>query len=431
MSEYAIRAVNLGKRYRIGALEAFPTLRDSIGQTFSSLVGRRGTEAVPKVIWALRGVSVELRHGEVLGIIGKNGAGKSTLLKILARVTRPTEGRAEVRGRLGSLLEVGTGFHPELTGRENVYLNGAILGMSKFEIDRNFDEIVSFSEIERFIDTPIKRYSSGMQVRLAFAVAAHLDADILLLDEVLAVGDTAFQRKCLERVGEVTRQGRAIVFVSHQLQAIRQFCSRVIWLDRGVIAAEGEPQSVIESYLETTPKSRDELDLSSAIASLPADPAFRFRRIEILQDQRPARDVISGKAVEIEFDYDVLEDMDGLHVYFELRDMEGTLIFDSLHNGDSNNAFMKQGSYTSRATIPADFLASTTYELGLSAGINRVRFCVPHPLVTRIRVHHLGRVNRAYPDYAGRGKIAPLIEWSTERTPAPGVDSLVPGADEK
>ena len=250
MSDMAIRAEGLGKSYRIDH-EASPrywTLRESITSiAFRPL--RRTSGSTRETIWALRDVSFDVKRGEALGIIGRNGAGKSTLLKILSRITRPTTGRAEVYGRIGSLLEVGTGFHPELTGRENIFLNGAILGMSRREIQQRFDEIVAFAETERFLDTPVKRYSSGMYMRLAFAVAAHLQTDILVVDEVLSVGDTAFQQKCLGKMEDVAGQGRTVLFVSHNMAAITQLCTRTLLLDAGSIQTEGSPDRVIARYL--------------------------------------------------------------------------------------------------------------------------------------------------------------------------------------
>jgi lipopolysaccharide transport system ATP-binding protein len=249
MGTVAIRAEVLGKRYRIGERERYLALRDALvrwAKAPARLRARRAPE--DSHIWALRDVSFEVPEGEAVGIIGRNGAGKTTLLKILARVTDPTEGYAEVRGRVGSLLEVGTGFHPELTGRENVFLSGAILGMSKRDIQRRFDEIVEFAGVERFIDTPLKRYSAGMQMRLAFAVAAHLEPDILLVDEVLAVGDIEFQRKCLGKMEEVEGEGRTVIFVSHQMNQIRRLCQRVLWLDGGHIAHEGPTAKVTAAY---------------------------------------------------------------------------------------------------------------------------------------------------------------------------------------
>jgi lipopolysaccharide transport system ATP-binding protein len=253
MNDILIRVEHLGKLYRIGEREPYKTLRDSLARSFRKTFSRnrqrfRGSEN-GQYIWALKDVSFEVSRGEVVGIIGRNGAGKSTLLKILSRITQPTEGYAEIYGRVGSLLEVGTGFHTELTGRENIYLSAAILGMRKREIDRKFDEVVRFAEIGKFIDTPLKYYSSGMQVRLGFAVAAHLEPEILLVDEVLAVGDTAFQKKCLGKIGEITKEGRTVLFVSHNMAAIQNLCQRCILLESGRTAAEGDTSKVIAEYL--------------------------------------------------------------------------------------------------------------------------------------------------------------------------------------
>jgi len=253
MRDVAISAQGLGKRYRIGAVARQTTLGEQLSRMMQAPVrwlrsNRNGSSDKHREFWALRDVSFEVRQGEIVGLIGRNGAGKSTLLKILSRVTQPTSGWAEIHGRVGSLLEVGTGFHPELTGRENTYLNGAILGMDRREIDRKFDEIVDFAEVGEFIDTPLKHYSSGMQMRLAFAVAAHLEPETLLVDEVLAVGDLAFQKKCLGKMGEVASGGRTIVFVSHQLNQIRRLCEKVIWLDRGTIFQAGPTPEITGAY---------------------------------------------------------------------------------------------------------------------------------------------------------------------------------------
>jgi len=254
MSDVVIRAEGLGKQYRIGERERYLALRDLLSRAllaparFFRPRSPASSNGHGHYTWAVKDVSFDIRQGEMVGIVGRNGAGKTTLLKILSRVTKPTEGYAEVRGRMGTLLEVGTGFHPELTGRENVYLSGAILGMTKKEVDRKFDEIVAFSEVEKFIDTPLKHFSTGMQMRLAFAVAAHLEPEILLVDEVLAVGDLEFQRKCLGKMSEVAKGGRTILFVSHQMNQIRRLCERVFLVDAGGIRTSGRPGEVIAAY---------------------------------------------------------------------------------------------------------------------------------------------------------------------------------------
>jgi lipopolysaccharide transport system ATP-binding protein len=258
MTDLAVRVENLSKLYRIGQRDTHKTLRDVLAQAIVQPIhkfqlltkGNGKTQTTPDNFWALKEVSFEIKRGEVVGIIGRNGAGKSTLLKILSRITEPTTGRVEGYGRVGSLLEVGTGFHPELTGRENVYLNGAILGMKRAEIDRKFDEIVAFAEIEKFLDTPVKRYSSGMYVRLAFAVAAHLEPEILIIDEVLAVGDAAFQKKCIGKMSEVAGQGRTVLFVSHNMGVVQMLCSRAILLRHGAVIADDTVGGVVATYLK-------------------------------------------------------------------------------------------------------------------------------------------------------------------------------------
>lgn len=276
MTIAAIRAENLGKRYERGAAATSGLLRDKLALALHSplkLLRRHQKET----FWALKDVCLEVHEGEVLGLIGRNGSGKTTLLKILSRITRPTEGWAEIYGRVGCLLEVGTGFHPELTGRENTYLSGAILGMGKREIERKFDEIVSFAELEKFIDTPVKHYSSGMYVRLAFAVAAHLEPEILLVDEVLAVGDINFQKKCLGKMGDVAHAGRTVILVSHNLGAISQLCSRTIWIEGGSIAAAGDSESVVTQYMKSISKNSDH-----QVWERTGSGHIRFSSVEIL-----------------------------------------------------------------------------------------------------------------------------------------------------
>jgi lipopolysaccharide transport system ATP-binding protein len=287
MSDCAIRVEDLSKKYEIlVGQHRHDTLRDQISESFSTLFHRNGhSRAQREDFWALRDVSFEVKPGEVVGIVGRNGAGKSTLLKILSRITVPTAGSAEIRGRVGLLLEVGTGFHPELTGRENIYLNGAILGMKKSEINRKFDEIIAFSEIAKFIDTPVKRYSSGMYVRLAFAVAAHLEPEILIVDEVLAVGDAAFQKKCIGKMEGVSKEGRTVLFVSHNMAAVEHLCNKVFVLQSGKLAFGGDPKEGIERYLggfesETRSSSCHAVDLSLA-PGRPRQLASLLKRLEL------------------------------------------------------------------------------------------------------------------------------------------------------
>jgi lipopolysaccharide transport system ATP-binding protein len=254
MTELAARIENLSKRYDIKERVPYRMLRESLSASVKGIFHHNGDGTLDndRYIWALRNISFDVKVGEIIGIIGRNGAGKSTLLKILSRVTEPTEGYAEIRGRVGSLLEVGTGFHMELTGRENVYFAGALLGMKKTEILQKFSEIIKFAELEKFIDTPMKYYSSGMQVRLGFSVAAHLEPEVLIVDEVLAVGDAAFQKRCLEKIQEIHRSGRTLLFVSHQMDAVRRVCKHCIWLDAGKIRMTGNTEHVVREYISTT-----------------------------------------------------------------------------------------------------------------------------------------------------------------------------------
>ena len=293
--------------YRIGGPQArYNTFRETLTDAFAApfrragrlLRGQGSAADLDQTFWALKDVNFEVKRGEVVGIIGRNGAGKSTLLKILSRITEPTEGAADIYGRVGSLLEVGTGFHPELSGRENIYLNGAILGMRRAEIDRKLDEIVAFAEIEKFLDTPVKHYSSGMYVRLAFAVAAHLEPEILLVDEVLAVGDAAFQQKCLGKIDEVAAGGRTVLFVSHNLSAILGLCARVIWLDQGRIMADSETGTALEAYLREH-TSREARELAGDCGRRTG--AIRImKRVAVLQNGRPTATIQSGGSCSIE-----------------------------------------------------------------------------------------------------------------------------------
>lgn len=328
MSEIAIHAEQLGKQYQLGQRESYGTLREAIRRGLSAAhlrsMGGRGSHADgPRSFWALKNVSFEVESGQVLGIIGRNGAGKSTLLKILTRITKPTDGHAWLQGRAGSLLEVGTGFHPELTGRENVYLNGSILGMRKTEIDRRFDEIVDFSEVERFLDTPVKRYSSGMYVRLAFAVAAHLEPDILIVDEVLAVGDTAFQKKCLGKMGEAANSGKTVLLVSHNMAAIENLCSHALLLEQGNVVSDGPVANVIEAYLNLA-----SFVASQKLASRPdrsGNGRLRLTKVEFLPSLFGVRTetVRSGDDLEICVSYEGEENLRNLSLSIGINTLSG------------------------------------------------------------------------------------------------------------
>lgn len=416
-----IRVENLGKKYILShqRQEQYFSLRDVMSETIrgfgKKLFRPKSFAQVQEDFWALKDVSFDIQQGEKVGIIGRNGAGKSTLLKVLSRIVEPTTGRVGIKGRVASLLEVGTGFHPELTGRENIYLNGAILGMTRAEIARKFDEIVDFAEVERFLDTPVKRFSSGMYVRLAFAVAAHLEPEILLIDEVLAVGDASFQKKCLGKMDDVSRkEGKTIFFVSHNMQAIRQFCQRCVLLKSGVVALDTDTDSVIKEYLENN-YSTENADINLAISRLPKDSGFKLENVQISQNGEPVSRVENGEPLEIEIRYSVLEKTIGLRVFFDLYDRDENLLFRTFHDDcyDSIKSIFP-GTYISKGVIPPNFLSPTNYEIRILATIYDVRMCIPYPgLRIPIDVERTGIVNRAYPAEPIRGKLAPQIYWST------------------
>ena len=370
MSDIAIRVEQVSKLYRIGLKEqlheslagaAVAFLRSPI-KNFRKLRGlSRFTEEdehADDVIWALRDLSIEIRRGEVLGVVGSNGAGKTTLLKVLAGITEPTLGRAIVGGRIASLLEVGTGFHSELTGRENVYLNGTILGMTKREIDAKFDEIVSFSGVERFLDTPVKRYSSGMRVRLAFAVAAHLEPEILLIDEVLSVGDAEFQRKCIGKMGEVAGQGRTVLFVSHNMNAVKTLCTRACWLRAGKVHHEGTPIEVVTRYLSQTGAS----GTSSTWKPSPADVGAEVRLTGARVEPVGGEHVLLGESCDLEFTFEKrTEAKAGLDLTFHLVDEMGTLVFVGSTVYDRESWRVGPGRYRARVRIPDNLLNEGVY----------------------------------------------------------------------
>ncbi|MBE7438835.1 MAG: ABC transporter ATP-binding protein [Spirochaetales bacterium] len=373
---------SVSKDYRLGTI-GYGTLRQDIESWWARLRGLEDPNSLVvgiekhrigpgQVLSALSDVSLTVDNGEILGIIGRNGAGKSTLLKILSRITVPTRGVVRMRGRIASLLEVGTGFHPELTGRENVFLNGAILGMSRSEVSRKFDEIVDFSEVEDFIDTPVKRYSSGMYVRLAFAVAAHLDSEILIVDEVLAVGDAAFQKKCLGRMREASGRGRTVLFVSHNMSSIKKLCTRLILLHDGRIVARGAPGEVIESYKNMLAE-QSELETESAIVQFPVKPEqdFQFLRMSILDESgQPRNSFTIHESFRLVFEYETRRLIENMMINFTIyRDGEWLL-----HSADTDLEPSLQthfpGRYRATITIPALRLPAARYELRCAAGIS-------------------------------------------------------------
>ncbi|MFL6200262.1 MAG: ABC transporter ATP-binding protein [Thermoanaerobaculia bacterium] len=358
-TEPALAVEGLSKRYRLGARRrTYRTLRDSLAG-----LGRRREKEPSGDFWALRDVSFELGQGRVLGLIGHNGAGKSTLLKILSRITEPTAGRAVLRGRVGSLLEVGTGFHGELSGRENIYLNGAILGMKRAEIARQFDAIVAFAEVEPFVDTAVKHYSSGMYLRLAFAVAAHLEPEILLVDEVLAVGDAAFQKRCLGKIGEVAEAGRTVIFVSHNLSAVERLCDSALLLDHGRVTFQGSTAEAIDRYLQTGSAAQG---LLAEAARRPGLGRVRFTRVRALCEGRPALHLTSGSRVELLFDYEIADGatVEGVRIRVAWTNLLGDTLFALVNDLSGHDIPRLPGpSGTIRVAIPKLPLHHGTYRL--------------------------------------------------------------------
>lgn len=438
MSDIAIRIEGLGKQYHIGGRqERYRTLRDTLAEVFMAPVRRAGkllrgqttgAAELDEVFWALQDISFEVRRGEVVGIIGRNGAGKSTLLKILSRITEPTTGFAEIRGRVGSLLEVGTGFHPELTGRENIYLNGAILGMKRGEIERQFDAIVAFAEVERFIDTPVKHYSSGMYLRLAFAVAAHLEPEILLVDEVLAVGDARFQRKCLNKMQDVGQHGRTVFFVSHNMPAITRLCERTILLDEGRILQDGPSHKVVSTYLNAgsgTTAVREWPDPAKA----PGSEVARLRAVRVRTEDGRTTDVVDiRQPVGIEMEYEVLKPGYVLLPYFHFFNEEGVLAFEA---NDHDPVWRRRprpaGRWVSTAWIPGNLLSEGTLFVWTA-------LFTLDPIVTVIDVRDVVAFHvvdsldgdSARGDWGGpiTSVVRPLLKWSTQFNPRGPQDAL-------
>jgi lipopolysaccharide transport system ATP-binding protein len=422
MSDVALRTLGLGKMYRIGGERArYRTLRDTLVQAAKRPLERirhpgAATHASVE-LWALRGIDLEVNHGEALGIIGRNGAGKSTLLKILSRITEPTEGQTHIRGRVSSLLEVGTGFHAELTGRENIYLNGAILGMSRADIRSRFDEIVEFSEVGRFLDTPVKRYSSGMYVRLAFAVAAHLEPDILIVDEVLAVGDYAFQRKCLGQMEAAAGRGRTVLFVSHNLAAVSSMCSRAVLLEAGRLVQDGTPRDVIAGYLAGGAENTS--SRTWQVREAPGDEYARLLEIGLRQNQRePIGGVMSSMPMEVVMTIQVERPSAKLQVGFELLTGEGLTLFQTFHTDTRHQAHLEKGAHRLQCTIPSSLLNQGEYLIRPAAALFCERWILSRADDAALRF----RVVLDHPEsemwYSARsGPFAPSLEWSEAEGP--------------
>lgn len=376
-----IEIQNLSKKYKIGKQGPYLTLRDtivSLSKKPIKLFSKKRAEN-PE-IWALKDVSFRVKRGEVIGIIGKNGSGKSTLLKILSRITEPTAGKAIIKGQVASLLEVGTGFNPELTGRENIYLNGAILGMSKKKINQNFDKIVKFSGISQFLDTPVKRYSSGMYVRLAFSVAAHLESEILLIDEVLAVGDTAFQKKCLGKMNETAKQGRTILFVSHNMNSIKNLCSKGILLEKGRIQKIGRIETVIDTYLRKIYQRQNKNKVR--VFKENKQKPFQVMSASLLDSTKKiANSFNCDKLFIIKINCKLRKKVPSLYGYLSIAKTDGTIVFvsDSFDNGINPIGKLKKGSYQLFITIPPRTLGHGKYIINLSFSNKQTKSIVDNP----------------------------------------------------
>jgi lipopolysaccharide transport system ATP-binding protein len=427
----AITVNGLSKRYRIGAAQTkfrYGMFRDVLVDTFTAPVryvkslrqasGNGSASNNKNFIWALKDISFDLEEGRVLGIVGRNGAGKSTLLKILSRVTEPTEGTVSVRGRVGSLLEVGTGFHPELTGRENIYMNGAILGMKRSEIDAKFDEMVEFSEVSQFIDTPVKRYSSGMYLRLAFAVAAHLEPEILVVDEVLAVGDAEFQRKCLGKMNDVAQQGRTVLFVSHNMSAILRLTQEAIVLKKGQLLKRAPTPEAVDFYLASGQAESGERSWEAD--EVPASSA-PFRPICLRLKDRTGKvvdTVRSTEPVTVEWEYQLEAPVTGLRVGMYLNTMRGEYVFTAFDTDDAKQyeqfGARQAGRYVSRCSIPADFFNEGRYSLGVNASSFGVRRYFMDENAMSFNVDISGAPGTQWPEIR-QGPIRPRLEWQIEK----------------
>jgi lipopolysaccharide transport system ATP-binding protein len=429
MAANIITVNNISKRYRLGMAEkANRSFRESLMDGITApvrnflklhnLTNFKGKDE-PDILWALKNISFEVKPGEVLGIIGKNGSGKSTLLKILSRITEPSEGFAEIYGKISCLLEVGTGFNPELTGRDNIYLNGAILGMKRQEIDRKFDDIVSFSEIGKHIDTPVKRYSSGMYVRLAFSVAAHLEPDILLVDEVLAVGDSSFQKKCLGKMGNMATSGKTVLFISHNMMAIKNLCQRTILLNNGKIVDDGPTHNVVTRYLESGVNTAAERKWDNPKIA-PGDETVRLIAVRAKNkngDVTPSFNIQYPLIIEV--DFDVLKEGSVFDVSLSFKDEDGLPIFVTINNTDAawHNRKRPAGHYRVLCYVPGNLLNEGT--ITITAHIVSYP-SVPHAIVDDAISFHMfdpgsggtrGDFSPEWPNAAVR----PLLEWSSEQ----------------
>jgi len=421
-----ISVSNLSKSYRLGTIGG-GTLRGDLSRWWARARGRPDptlkigqedqSHLVGQEFWALRDVNFDVQQGEILGIIGRNGAGKSTLLKILSRVTAPTSGEVRVKGRVASLLEVGTGFHPELTGRENVFLNGAILGMTKSEIRCRFDEIVAFAEIDKFVDTPVKRYSSGMYVRLAFAVAAHLEPEILVVDEVLAVGDTGFQKKCVGAMQEVARHGRTVLFVSHNMAAVRSLCSRGVTLQSGMLTYRGTTAGAISSYLDaptidSTYSGSREWDVHTS----PGAGGFRLAAVRLSDGHGRVRGTFQPQeSIVVSIKYAQLSLVRGMRIVLQVIRQGQEIGFTTTDHEMRDSRFCEKGTYTSCATIPGGLLNVGCHTIRIWAGIPGHQYLLNPLDALTFFVHGIGNHGSIFPDGSDwPGAVCPRVRWVCE-----------------
>ncbi|MBN2438697.1 MAG: ABC transporter ATP-binding protein [Deltaproteobacteria bacterium] len=429
MSDSVIKAENLGKRYTIGHQTGKgdrATFREALLRHMRDLWNKTRDLAQGKPIiqgdtqeevWALKGVSFEIRRGEAAGIIGRNGAGKSTLLKILSRITEPTEGRVTIKGRVASLLEVGTGFHSELSGRENIYLNGTILGMTRAEIKRKFDAIVGFAEVEKYLDTPVKRYSSGMYVRLAFAVAAHLEPEILVVDEVLAVGDAEFQKKCLGKMGEVAKAGRTVLFVSHNMGAVQSLCGTAFHLESGRIAQTGDSKTVVSNYLSGSGRNTSVMKWRDE--SAPGNEDVRLKSIGVNTGNRDDRGVYQSRnSIFVEMQFTVNKIHSALCIGFDLLNSQGETILRSYQTDMSPADWPKvrQGDNLWRCTIPGGLLNGGIYNLCPRIGLHNLNWIVYLGTVVQFEVildHGVSPFWSSLDSRSRPGIIAPVFKWES------------------
>ena len=419
MSDTIIKVENLGKKYLLSHLaekreqlfsrllvNKFKDAGSKIAGSFKKASGETGKPTTEE-FWALNDVSFEIKQGDRVGIIGRNGAGKSTLLKILSRITEPTRGRITIDGRVASLLEVGTGFHSELSGRENIYLNGAILGMSREEIKRKFDEIVAFAEVDRFLDTPVKRYSSGMYVRLAFAVAAHLEPEILIVDEVLAVGDAAFQKKCLGKMEDVsTKEGRTVLFVSHNMAAITALCDRAIWLTGGNLEADGEAEKITSKYLLAGTETSGEIVLDGCEAG----KRFHYNRLVMLNPEGDVTTVFDiRQPVTIRLEYSAAIKIDNLELSLRIYNSAGIPIF-TTNRSSSSFSYVDAGTHLSEIKIPHSFLVPGVYTINIGAHIPNIEILANHESLASFEIEETGSDMSLYQGLA-HGVVVVNIPW--------------------